>query len=439
MSGVTWLRALESGILRPYQTPIYRDVLTRPLSCVVGARQIGKSFALGAAAVVLAAYGVDGPAHDVLIISAREETAAHLIRSVRRHLRALDVVHRKVADSRYPSLDRIVLSNGRYIQAHPGPEALQGFTGSVIADEWSLLCERHDPEEILAQMLSVASSADHYRIAIASNADYAGTWLDAMVSGSDARSAEFAPRLITIHDAYPDGLPAHLERVRRTITPREWAKFFECRFLPRAEGMAFQRADIARSAEAFVRPERMVRVLSIDPGFTRDATGWVLADVGDGRVDVIDAGHDYGAEAAVVAMVRHGLNYGGVRRVYLDPGGPGFQLHRDLANEGVPLVAAGFNDRVRDEHIRRLERMVANGRLRVTARALVDDLECIERAKDGFSLPYRSAPVSGRRIHCDAAAALIGLLSAPETQTSSAEWINLRPVRDTSLLARALR
>lgn len=438
MSGAVWIDALASRVLRPYQLPHLQSILSQPMTLQVGARQIGKSFVLGAAAVVLAAYGVDGPPHDVLIISAKPETAANLIRSVRRHLKALAIVH-DVADPRYPGLERIALANGRYIQAHPGPEALQGFTGSVFADEWSILAERHDPEEVLAQILSVSSAEPYYRIALCSNADHSGSWLHRMITGEDERASEIATSLVTIHDAYPDGLPAHLERVRRTLTPREWAKFFECKFIPRAKGMAFQRADIARSAETFARPERMVRVLSIDPGFTRDATGWVLADVGDGHVDVIDAGHDYGAEAAIVAMVRHGLNYGGVRRVYIDPGGPGFQLHRDLANEGVPLVAAGFNDRVRDEHIRRLERMVANGRLRVTARALVDDLECIEHAKDGFSLPYRSAPVSGRRIHCDAAAALIGLLSAPETQTSSAEWINLRPVRDTSLLARALR
>lgn len=418
MSGAVWIDALADRVLRPYQLPHLQSILSQPMTLQVGARQIGKSFVLGAAAVVLAAYGVDGPPHDVLIISAKPETAANLIRSVRRHLKALAIVH-DVADPRYPGLERIALANGRYIQAHPGPEALQGFTGSVFADEWSILAERHDPEEVLAQILSVSSAEPYYRVALCSNADHSGSWLHRMIAGEDERASEIATSLVTIHDAYPDGLPAKLRLIQRTMTARQWSKWFECAFLPSGDG-AFSADAITESGRRFAHSGPVVRVACVDPGFTRHVTGWALCDVSEGRVDVVDGGHMYGDEGAIADLVRSLCDLGsgrldGARRVYLDPGGPAFLLNRALLAEGLPVVPVSVNATRLEHWGNRLERMIEHGRLRVAPRAVRDDLTYIERDGDGYSLLERPSTQRGRVVHCDAGVAALMALQAPES------------------------
>lgn len=426
MSGAVWIDALANRVLRPYQLPHLQSILSQPMTLQVGARQIGKSFVLGAAAVVLAAYGVDGPPHDVLIISAKPETAANLIRSVRRHLKALAIVH-DVADPRYPGLERIALANGRYIQAHPGPEALQGFTGSVFADEWSILAERHDPEEVLAQILSVSSAEPYYRVALCSNADHSGSWLHRMITGEDERASEIATSLVTIHDAYPDGLPAKLRLIQRTMTARQWSKWFECAFLPSGGG-AFD-VDAVRRAPRLTHVGEPTRVLCIDPGFTRHPTGWALCDVSPLRLEVIDAGLLYDAEEGIARMAIDATEPGRVRRVYMDPGGPAFMLARQLQDAGVPLVPVSVNDARVEAWGKRLERLIANNWFGCSSRAVLDDLSCIERDGEGYSLPERPSTVSGRVIHCDAGLAAMMALHAPESAAPSCEWTNLDPIK----------
>jgi hypothetical protein len=430
MSAAIWLDELDRTILRPHQRTHLRDVLTHRYSLRLGCRQkAGKSFVLGAAAVMLAG-GMTGTAHDVLVVSSLEETAHNLIRQCRQHLRAIGVSH-DMLDPRYGSIERIRLANGCQIQAHPStPESVQGFTGSIFVDEWSLLAAAHDPEAMLAQALAVSSARPEFRVALCSNADHEGSWLHRFLSDPTwaPRREGWAASSVDIHAIFPDGLPPEMEQIRRTMAPRQWRKFYENAFLSGAGGI-FDTS--ALDAAASAPPVHVGAVImAVDPGVTRHATGYAVIRAAGGRAEVLDAGHVVCGEADLVPRLAAIAQAFGAGRVVGDPGAAGWSVIRDLARVlGGGVVTRGASDKAQARWVAAMQRALARRALCIPARldALRMDLDTLTERDGKVHAPERPAGVPGRVIHCDAALALLSLMDEPQLAEQSASVVRQGP------------
>lgn len=417
---MTWLRTLDAEILQPHQREHLRAILSNRWSFRVGCRQqAGKSFTLSAAAVALATGQSGDPAHDVVILSKDERTATNLIREVARHVRVAEGWG-PIADPKLGSVHRIALRNGRYVQSFPGkPDALQGFTGSVIVDELSKLEAGFD--DVMAQALSVSSARPWFRVAVATNADHEGSPIDRFLHSTamERRRAQWARMNTTIHDVHPDGLPPDVAALRETLSPLAWRRFFLNEFVKRSDGI-LARHLIEASAQTEPLHVGTV-VLSIDPGVARHATGFVVARIG-GRVDVLDAGHLMLPDDALEDALCEIAAQHGAQRVVIDPGTQGYLIAKRLGRRLGGIVERGASQQAQDRWAATMQQLLARRAIRIPARLvdLIDDLAALEEQDGHLHAPERPADEPGRVIHCDAALALLALMDEPGVQHAAA-------------------
>ena len=340
---------------RPFQRRMVTDALRNRRTFLLGSRQIGKTYSLSYLAVMLAGgvkwHDVNIPSHDVMIISATLEKAQKVIRDVQHHLDREAIEHDIQADE-LGSLTRVVLRNGAYIHATPGkPTSLQSFTGSVLVDELSITM--HDPEEMIAQALSVSSSAPHFRVILCTNADEPESFVDRFLNDAEMaeRRAMFAVQNVTIHDVYPEGLPPHIDELRRAMAPHLWGRFFENQFLAGGDlwfgghwgqttaGFSTVRQGTFGELPRIEWGADGLRVMSVDIGWVNHPSAIVFAQIAPSGITVRGEMLGYGVPYAdqlrqLVELYRAS----GCSRLLIDAGGAA-QLRNDLTQRLGTAVA----------------------------------------------------------------------------------------------------
>ncbi len=391
----------------------------------LGARQeVGKSFTMALATLPLAGGYREGalyvPAADVHIASKDGETAKNLIRECDRHIGVCErhtgaaLTHPKLG-----SLSRIALANGRYVSAYSSkPDGVQGMTGHALIDEWSK--GDTDPEELLAQALSITASNPGYRLSIATNADFEGSFIHRFLQSDDAewvaRRANAHVITTTIDDIYPDGYPAHIEAIKATMHPDMWARFFQCRFLG-SDNPAFA-PELINTAALKIRRQSAAetRVLSVDIGMTDNPTGWCVLALTRGGVDVLESGHWYACPpdtqreriCELVARYR-------CARLYVDAGAVGWQLGNELATIfGDRCKRVSVSQANRDRWHGAAHDLLARGAVAMPgAIELQRDLKAM-RLAEGARLVVPSYRASnGHNVHCDAGEAFLYAMDDP--------------------------
>ena len=300
---------MVNTILADQQRQILDAIFRNRLSAFLGARQVvGKTAAASYAALCLGLGiewgGITIPAHDVHVISKSEKHSQDVVRRVEKLMGAFAVGVSKsrkrddgLADSKLGSMSRIALANGRFIYAHSGkPDSIQGFPGSVLVDE--IGANPNDPGDVLSQAISVTSRKAYYRALLIGNSSVRGDWWDTFWHGKSedvvARRKEWALHTHTVHDVFPDELPAHIAQIKRAMPDRDWRRWYLCEFID-----AYSRAitDLNIEASQLGGPrtsdDSMV-VLCLDPGGHYNPTGMVLARVGGFALDVLKAEYWYG-------------------------------------------------------------------------------------------------------------------------------------------------
>ena len=295
-------------------------IMSNRFVAVLGARQRGKTMAIGYAAQMLA-QGVrwttrDGqkitiPADDVQLAS---QTLKHAKDFVKRSARILGTFNvgltentaaSNVFDNRIGSTERILLANGKSIHAHSGnPASIQGLSGHVIPDE--VASNKHPAEEIFQQGISVASGAPWRRFAMVGNSSFKGDWWYNFWHGSgpvdgnpgitwEQRRSKFTMLKLDIWSEFPDRiLPPDLREIQEILGPEAWTRWYECGFAE-SHGRAVSNDLIIRTGIAgVVTPGHAPVVVSIDPGLNRNPTGVVVARVGGFGCDVLKAEYWFG-------------------------------------------------------------------------------------------------------------------------------------------------
>jgi hypothetical protein len=270
--------------LRPFQRALYRAVIRNRMTAFLGARQIGKTYCLAWCAIVLAngivTADAEIPAHDVLVISISKDKSQAIIREIQGLIDTITEIVDEALDEG-SSVTRILLANGQQIACVSGrPKSLQGATGSVLVDELS--ATDHDPEEILAQALSVTSAKDYYRLLCCSNAAGEESVVYSMFRSEDDkhRWVDWELQEATIEDVYPEGLPPHIAMIRGTLTPSQWAKWYLNQFVGTGEPFFDdQQLSSAIAGRTRCGASGSVRhVVGWDVGWTNNPSGVVVIE-----------------------------------------------------------------------------------------------------------------------------------------------------------------
>lgn len=413
MSLLAYIEKTLTQVGRPYQREWFKTCLTKNYVGILGARQIGKSWALGLVALALANggefWGKKIRPHNVLIVSKDRETAKNIIAMIRKHLNTAEAAWgRRFDTSGIGGVGDVYLSSGGRIVAMPGtPRSLQGFTGSIIWDEVS--ANRWDMEEGFAQALSVTSGSPDFRLILASNADVSGSWVDQFWHNPEwaKRREGWKLNITTILDAYPKGLPPRLKTRQVSMSPAMWSRYYMCQFPGLGAGV-IPRSQL--SIHAKLSQGRGQILMGIDPGFseTGNPTGICIVEIDSGGVKVLHSDHWFGLplEMQVLQIENLRKKYA-VSKIYVDQGGPGWHLAQRV--QGANKVSVGRD--AQERWFQSLVDLVEGGRISFADGPVVDDVCSIIWDQNGrIIVPQRPVQGGKGRIHGDAALALLYLM-----------------------------
>ena len=405
---------MSRRILRDYQVEWHRAVEAHDMVAILGARQIGKDFTAAFIAVLLAVR----TSTDVLCANKDQRQSTKFLRVVADLVQAMGRAGVEIMepDSGKMTAIRLRSDNGRsvVIQSRPGnPNAIQGFVGHVICNE--LGASRHDPEEVLGQVLSATSSRRGLKSILITNATRRGSFLDRWWNDP----AEKWERLrrpwhqtkTTIHDVYPDGLPEHIRARKEGYTRSAWARWMLCEFTSHGDGT------FERWLEDYETPSWAEgggigrRIMMIDVGATRHPTAILCME------STAKGWRDCWAELLRglpltdlpdVAVER--MKALGASKIVIDRGGIGAAPHQELERRLTKqvVIGASVNRQMLSAGSQKLVDMFAHGQIAIRSPELLEHLREVtgDADADDIVLPEMQEH-NGEVHHCDLAAALL--------------------------------
>jgi phage FluMu gp28-like protein len=218
-------------LLLPYQRKWVSDPARFKIGC--WSRQVGKSFACAAEAVVSA---LTTAKTEWVILSAGERQALEFMRKVKEWAQALqfaiasDVELRDSAEAILKSAE-VTWPNGSRVLALPAnPDTARGYSANLILDEFAF---HENPDEIWRAIYPSISNPLKGRksIRIVSTPNGMGNKFHDLW----AKPNDWSKHKVTIHDAAAQGLPINIEELRAGLDdPEGWAQEFECEFMDAA-------------------------------------------------------------------------------------------------------------------------------------------------------------------------------------------------------------
>jgi phage FluMu gp28-like protein len=392
-------------VLLPYQRRWVYDASA--MKIWLAARQIGKSFALAAEAVVEASK----TRCTNLLLSSSERQSRELMRKVLSLLRILRLRHDPVLGGAEEKVEEITFPNGSRIVSLPAsPDTVRGFSGNVFLDEFAF---HRDSREIWRAIYPTATRGYKVRITSTPNGKqnmFYDIW---------EHAENFSRHRVDIHDAARDGLTMDIEGLKRAIAdPDSWAQEFECQFIDEAtayvtydmiaacedEGAAMDLTPLAPPLdkggnEGLAPPldkggNEGVYYIGVDVGRHKDLTVfWLLDKVGDvfwTRMVRVMRNAPFSAQRDFLYSLLDGsfLEGGSAgikfppRRCCIDSSGLGLQLAEEAEERFGPRVeAVHFTAPVKEDLAATLRRAFEDRLLRIPPdRDIRRDIHSVRKA-----------------------------------------------------------
>lgn len=401
-------------VFRPFQKEIIKAAVENTKVGVLSARQIGKSYALAYLAIMFGLGTSKIPGHSILVISETENKAKKIIADIHAHL---DKMEKVVGPLRTPNRGgalEIVLVNGSTISSKPGkPSALQGFTGTVLVDELSLT--QYDPEDLFAQALIVASAQPYFRTIFLTNADEQGSFIHSLWFNNNpewvARREGMALLDYSIYDVFED-LPEKLVQIKNSIHQKLWRKFYLNEFT--SGNISFFDYDLVEEAKrSVIDHQDPLTILCYDPGFSRDGSGIVIANVSD-KVTVLEEHLLFNMEIEdQLGFIQTLLERHQIGCIVFDQGVGGIVVGQQLKRRyGALVKPISINRNFYQKTSSEMQRLLWEGKVHIpnNCQHVIQDLKSFEKTAKGlFNVPHRLTEKG--RTHCDCGVALLMALT----------------------------
>ncbi|WP_051178804.1 terminase large subunit domain-containing protein [Thermodesulfovibrio thiophilus] len=218
------------SLLLPYQAEALKEIESHKFSCLMWARQTGKSFLIALFAVLRA---VENSNHLVAVISPTERQSKEFMEKVKRHVEFLKIVGAQFGEEFFKEASINVLEvrfpNGSRIMGLPAnPDGVRGLTGDVVLEEAAFFRDGYRVYQAIFP--SITRSRDYKLIAISTprtkNDVFAHIW-----QMSDGNQLWYRQKL-TIFDAVSRGLDVDVESIKKAIPSEDiWMQEYLCEFM----------------------------------------------------------------------------------------------------------------------------------------------------------------------------------------------------------------
>jgi phage FluMu gp28-like protein len=379
---------LVKHVMRPFQKEILDAAMTHNKVAVLGSRQLGKTWIVSYIAIMLGLGTKDSPGHATLVISENQAKARKIIEDIHAHLDKMEKVCGPLRKANRGGLFEVVLINGVSITAKPGkPSALQGFSGSVLVDEMSL--SNFDVEELFGQALIVSSAKPYFKAIFLTNADKTGTFVHSLFRNDsnewNERRKDMALLEYNVYDVYEE-LPDKIVQIKNTIHQKLWRCFYLNEFV--SSNISFLDHDLIEEAKTVEITHRdPITVLSYDPGFSKDGSGIVIAEVSD-KISVIEEHLIFGMEIQEQLEFIHTLlERHQIGSIVFDQGVGGIVVGQQLKRRyGALVKPQSINRNFYQKTSAELERLFYEGKIQIPAKCenLIQDLKSFEKTSRGL-------------------------------------------------------
>jgi len=412
-------------ILLPYQRAWVEDAARFKIGLM--ARQVGKSFATAAEAVVDC---VANPGRTWVVLSAGERQALEWMQKARQWIEAAQVTvdaYEELRGSAQAILAQaeVKLANRSRIIAIPAnPNTARGYSANLVLDEFG---HHEKPNEIWRAIYPSISNPlkGDLCLRIVGTPNGRGNKLYQVWTDDNG----YSKHKVTIHDAAAAGLPVDVAALKKALgDPEGWAQEYECEFIDATSVLlpydliASCESDAATTlADTEWRPEGEAYV-GIDIGRRKDLTVcWTLEKVGDvlwTREVLVLAGLPFGMQRELLAP-----RVARAARACVDATGIGAQLAEELAERfgDWRVEQCKFTAPLAGELYNGLRRAFDDRLIRVPVDIAVrEDLHAVQRVARPGGVSYRAA--HGDDGHSDRAAAVGLAWRASRTMQQQGMW-----------------
>lgn len=412
--------------MRPYQIEWMESIMTHRYTAILACRQVGKSWTMALAAITLAFAG-----DPVIIISETQAKANNIIKLIKSHCEAIEkITNHKIIHS--SSIQRIQIKNNSNevisIESRPGTAtSVQSYTGHVFLDEMST--NKFDPEQILGQILSVTSSSPNFKVVICSNSSHMGSFVQRFFRPTEVEDSErfkgFNKFELTIHEAYPNGLPKQIRQIQEIVSETFWRQFFLNEFI--SSGVPRFELDLWEKRTKQMKPQHVRYILGIDPGWTRNPTGLCLIKLGENETtDVILAEGVYKPQLEnLIKKIKEINQKYPLSKIVMDQGMAHDLKSRLISEFGESrIIPISINQKFYNENSDRLEYLIQNEKIWIPKdfKLLREEIQMVYTENSNVKLPERRTQMNSPNLkdtidHCDRFCAL--LLAITEVKTIS--------------------
>lgn len=423
-SPVSGLAANPLDLLLPYQRRFVLDQAR--FKIWLAARQVGKSFAVGAEVALDCHLH---PGTHWLLVSAGERQALELAGKVRQWLEAFQLVLEGEQVVRDAGGDwqrsELRLRNGSRITALPAnPDTVRGYSANLVLDEFAF---HRDATAIWRSVLPIITNPlrGQLKVRICSTPNGQGGPGSMFYQLWSGASDQWSRHRTTIHDAAAEGLAVDIEALRTQMADADgWVQEYECQFIDGARS-AFPYDVIGacegpEASETWTAGEGAL-FAGVDIGALHDPTECVtLRRLPDGRHAVAEV---LRLERVVLSDQDDSIapRLGRAVRSSMDASGLGLDIAQRMVRRfGGKVVAQPTTTAWKRTAFRSLRSALVDRRIVLPAsRRLRDDLHAYQVSGAGEAESYW-APRSAEG-HSDFASALAHAWAAATAATSEVE------------------
>lgn len=370
---------------------------------IIGARQIGKDFFAAYKSVIWALE----TKKDVLVLNDGLKKSQSFLQTTKNMVEVFEeyLGQSLLSDKRKGSRTILTFKNGAQILALPAKEkAAVGFSGHVIWNEIGIMDV--DEQKMYDWTIPVISSNENLNFLMISNATPENTWLHNFLFSEEMKDLRknWEVASTNIYDAYGANLPESVQEAMDTMSESAVKRWYLNHWIGTSD--VFRNISFINS---FQGEAHSYRILSVDPGGSRDAMGFVvLCQKLDGNWVVEHCERRWDVPYNKMSdWIMDKKVLWNASKICIDPGGPGYPVWQDLVQrlgEGI-VIKTPWNSSSKsvDSCIQKLE----NGNISLSEKCedLVKELKVISRNGNKLILPRFK--VDGGFSHCDIAVALI--------------------------------
>lgn len=370
--------------LHPYQAEFLRD--SSRYRCVLKARQIGFTYAIGLNALLGLAAG-----RDQVIVSASEDQARLVLGHMRQHAERLELPFEENGRE-------FTLPTARAVCLSTNWRTSQGYTGDVWFDEFAWA---PNPDRLWGAIVPAITRIGG-RITVCSTPFIPGNLFWRIAVNDGGRYGHFSTQTITIHDAINQGMPipGGLDELRLNFDAATWAMFYECQWAEDGQALLSWARLESISDDSPIIWEHYGRFrLGVDVGRIHDRTSLVLTGH---SVDPVSG--RFGDQLRVLKwqdihnqtfaeqrqIISDWINRYPVEQVMIDRTGLGMQLAEELARDYPALVTGrAFTAPLKERLALGLLRLAEQGQLRLPRDPdLWARLHAVRRETSGQGIRY---------------------------------------------------